>query len=98
MVIDNTGPTLEFDKKTGIKELTSSDLTNESYDGQDYTAYWVHGKLYDDTIDYLKSRGYDITQEANTAFAYQDSYWPTAQFSPYVNGEFKTAGKYCKEK
>ncbi len=89
MVIDNTAPTLEFDKKTGIQELSSSDLTTESYDGQDYTAYWVHGKLYDDTIDYLKSRGHDITQEANTAYAYQDSFWPTAQFFPNANGEFK---------
>ncbi|MGX6441825.1 S8 family serine peptidase [Neobacillus sp. K501] len=89
MVIDNTAPTLEFDKKTGIQELASSDLTTESYDGQDYTAYWVHGKLYDDTIDYLKSRGHDITQEANTAYAYQDSFWPTAQFFPNANGEFK---------
>lgn len=89
MVIDNTAPTLEFDKKTGIQELSSSDLTTESYDGQDYTAYWVHGKLYDDTIDYLKSRGHDITQEANTAYAYQDSFWPTAEFFPNANGEFK---------
>ncbi|WP_226537373.1 S8 family serine peptidase [Fictibacillus halophilus] len=89
MVVDNTAPTLEFDKKTGIKELSNSDLTTESYDGQDYTAYWVHGKLYDDTIDYLKSRGHDITQEANTAYAYQDSFWPTAQFFPTANGEFK---------
>jgi subtilisin family serine protease len=89
MVIDNTAPTLEFDKKTGLQELSSSDLTTESHDGQDYTAYWVHGKLYDDTIDYLKSRGHDITQEANHVYAYQDSFWPTAEFFPTANGEFK---------
>ncbi|MED1305622.1 hypothetical protein BK704_35365 [[Bacillus thuringiensis] serovar konkukian] len=91
MVVDNTAPTLEFDKKTGISEITSSDLTTETnpIDGKDYTAYWVHGKLYDDTIDYLKSRGHDITQEMNTVYAYQDSYWPTDQFFPTADGEFK---------
>ncbi|MEH7436445.1 S8 family serine peptidase [Neobacillus drentensis] len=89
MVIDNTAPTVKFDKETGIHEISSEDLTTENYDGQDYTAYWVHGNVYDDTIDYLKSRGHDITQEANTVYAYQDSYWPTAQFYPTANGDFK---------
>jgi subtilisin family serine protease len=89
MVVDNTAPTVKFDKATGIHELSSEDLTTEKYDGQDYTAYWVHGNVYDDTIDYLKSRGHDLTQEANTVYAYQDSYWPTAQFFPTANGDFK---------
>lgn len=89
MVIDNTAPTVKFDKETGIHELSNEDLTTENFDGQDYTAYWVHGNVYDDTIDYLKSRGHDITQEANTVYAYQDSSWPTAQFFPTANGDFK---------
>lgn len=89
MVVDNTAPTVKFDKEKGIHELSSEDLTTENYDGQDYTAYWVHGNVYDDTIDYLKSRGHDITQEANTVYAYQDSYWPTAQFFPTAKGDFK---------
>lgn len=91
MVIDNTAPTVVFDKKTGVNEISSDDLTTENnpMDGQDYTAYWVHGKIHDDTIDYLKSRGHNITQEANTVYAYQDSFWPTAQFFPTVNGDFK---------
>lgn len=89
MVVDNTAPTVKFDKETGIHELSSEDLTTENYDGQDYTAFWVHGNVYDDSIDYLKSRGHDITQETNTVYAYQDSYWPTAQFFPTPNGDFK---------
>ncbi len=89
MVIDNTAPTVAFDKKYGIHEISNADLTTENYDGQDYTAYWVHGKIHDDTIDYLKSRGHDLTQEMNTVYAYQDSYWPTAQFFPTEDGDFK---------
>lgn len=89
MVVDNTAPTVKFDKETGIHELSGDDLTTENYGGQDYTAFWVHGNVYDDTIDYLKSRGHDITQEANTVYAYQDSFWPTAQFYPTANGDFK---------
>ncbi|WP_179865434.1 S8 family serine peptidase [Bacillus sp. AFS017336] len=91
MVIDNTPPKVVFDKKTGINEITSEDLTTETnpIDGKDYKAYWVHGNVYDDTIDYLKSRGHNLTQEANTVYAYQDSSWPTAQFFPTANGDFK---------
>ncbi|MEH7484201.1 S8 family serine peptidase [Neobacillus drentensis] len=89
MVIDNTAPTVAFDKKYGIHEISNDDLTTENYDGQDYTAYWVHGNIHDDTIDYLKSRGHDLTQEMNTVYAYQDSAWPTAQFIPTANGDFK---------
>ncbi|WP_088044246.1 S8 family serine peptidase [Bacillus sp. EAC] len=91
MVIDNTAPTVVFDKKYGINEISSEDLTTENnpMDGQDYKAYWVHGNIHDDTIDYLKSRGHNITQEANTVYAYQDSFWPTAQFFPTANGDFK---------
>ncbi|MGG3468448.1 S8 family serine peptidase [Neobacillus pocheonensis] len=89
MVIDNTAPTVVFDKKYGLHEISNDDLTTENYDGQDYTAYWVHGNIHDDTIDYLKSRGHDLTQEMNTVYAYQDSYWPTAQFIPTANGDFK---------
>ncbi|GGI17621.1 S8 family serine peptidase [Gottfriedia solisilvae] len=91
MVIDNTAPKVTFDKKTGINEITNEDLTTENnpMDGKDYHAYWVHGNVYDDTIDYLKSRGHDITQEANKVYAYQDSFWPTAEFFPTANGDFK---------
>ncbi|WP_179887103.1 S8 family serine peptidase [Bacillus sp. AFS088145] len=91
MVIDNTPPKVVFDKKTGVNEISSTDLTTENnqMDGKDYNAYWVHGNVYDDTVDYLKSRGHDITQEANTVYAYQDSFWPTAQFFPTANGDFK---------
>lgn len=91
MVIDNTPPKVTFDKKTGINEITNADLTTENnpMDGKDYNAYWVHGNVYDDTIDYLKSRGHDITQEANKVYAYQDSFWPTAEFFPTANGDFK---------
>jgi len=91
MVVDNTAPKVVFDKKTGVNEISSADLTTENnpMDGKDYTAYWVHGNVYDDTIDYLKSRGHDISQEANTVYAYQDSFWPTAQFFPTADGDFK---------
>ncbi|KQL33048.1 hypothetical protein AN960_21795 [Bacillus sp. FJAT-25509] len=91
MVIDNTPPKVVFDKKTGINEISDADLTTETnpMDGKDYKAYWVHGNVYDDTIDYLQSRGHDLTQEANSVYAYQDSSWPTAQFFPTKNGDFK---------
>jgi subtilisin family serine protease len=89
MVVDNTAPTVEFNKMDGIKEISDADLTTESFEGKEYKAYWVHGKIHDDTIDYLKSKGHDISQTENTVYAYQDSYWPTAEFFPTENGDFK---------
>ncbi|PUB05481.1 S8 family serine peptidase [Paenisporosarcina sp. OV554] len=91
MVVDNTAPTVKYDKKFGIHEISEEDLTTENnpWDGLDYNAYWVHGNIHDDTIDYLKSRGHDVSQERNTVNVYQDSYWPTAQLFPNEDGDFK---------
>lgn len=91
MVIDNTAPIVTFDKNTGIKEISNDDLTTETsdVDGQASNAYWVHGKIHDDTIDYLKSRGHDVDQSLNTIAVYQDSAWPTAFLLPNANGDFK---------
>jgi subtilisin family serine protease len=91
MVIDNTAPTVEYDRKFGIHEISDAELTTENnpMDGLDYDAYWVHGNIHDDTIDYLKSRGHDVSQELNTVYVYQDSYWPSAQLFPNEDGDFK---------
>ncbi|PFH87741.1 S8 family serine peptidase [Bacillus sp. AFS088145] len=92
MVIDNTAPKVTYDKTFGIHELTNADLTTEKseYDGKDYKAYWVHGKVYDDTIEYLKSKGHAITQAANNVIVYQDDdSFPTDYLVPNENGDFK---------
>lgn len=69
LFIDNTPPEMTFEdnKKQGVHEVSESDYTVE--DGN--KAYYVKGKLYDDTIEKLKKLGYtddfgnELTQQAN---------------------------------
>ncbi len=70
LFIDNTPPEMIFEdnKKPGVHEVSESDYTVE--DGN--KAYYVKGKLYDDTIEKLKKLGYthdvfgyELTQQAN---------------------------------
>jgi subtilisin family serine protease len=95
IIVDNTPPKITFnDLQPGIHEVSESMFTEE--DGQ--RAVWVHGNIYDSTIDALKAKGvatnpftgrpYD--QRDNTIVYYQNSPWPTGTLQTIQpNGEFK---------
>jgi subtilisin family serine protease len=93
IVIDNTPPEIIFnDFQPGVYEVNDSMFTDE--DG--HHALWVHGKVYDSTIDILKEKGlknqlgepYDQTD--NTILYYQNSSWPTGYLETIQpNGDFK---------
>lgn len=76
MIIDNKGPEVNMEKK-GIVEVTDSMFTIE--DGIE--ALWVHGTAKDETIDLLKSKGFDYDQTTNLMGYYINS-------APFMSGYF----------
>lgn len=74
LIIDNTPPVVTFDKEPGIYSVGNNDYTEE--DG--VQAFYLKGRIYDDTIDKLNELGYitdifgkSINQKLNTLqFAY----------------------------
>ncbi|EEL79802.1 Peptidase Vpr; Serine peptidase; MEROPS family S08A [Bacillus cereus AH1271] len=86
VVIDNTPPEVKLTGlQPGIYELNEENYTVE--DGK--KALWIKGNVYDSNVDYLKGKGFNITQEANGVMYYD--------YSPYLhkflpinaNGDFK---------
>jgi len=76
LFVDNTSPEIIFEegKDIGIHEISEEDYTVE--DG--IKAYYVKGRVYDDTINKLHELGYThdvfgnpITQQSNTVLYYQ---------------------------
>ncbi|PEV98374.1 peptidase S8 [Bacillus cereus] len=76
LIVDNTAPEVNMDKKPGVIEVTDSMFTEE--DGQ--KAVWVHGTAKDATVDLLKSKGLNYDQSSNS-MAYSAN-------SPFINGYF----------
>ncbi|ANN35570.1 hypothetical protein A9498_29720 (plasmid) [Bacillus thuringiensis serovar coreanensis] len=64
LIIDNTGPEVEMDIKPGVIEINDGMFTEE--DGTE--AVWLHGKVYDKTVDVLKDRGFNYDQSSNIMF------------------------------
>ncbi|PEA04353.1 hypothetical protein [Bacillus cereus] len=64
LIIDNTGPEVDMDIKPGVIEINDSMFTEE--DGKE--AVWLHGKVYDKTVDVLKDRGFNYDQSSNKMF------------------------------
>ncbi|MES1053886.1 hypothetical protein FOA24_34200 [Bacillus thuringiensis] len=64
VIIDNTGPEVEMDIKPGVIEINDNMFTEE--DGTE--AVWLHGKVYDKTVDILKDRGFKYDQSSNNMF------------------------------
>lgn len=75
VVVDNTPPEITFsDFQPGIIEVEESMYTEEF----GHKALWAHTKVYDSTIDLLKSKGLDFDQTRNIVAYYQNNDFPNA--------------------
>lgn len=86
IIVDNKAPEVTYkDYKPNFYEVDDSMYTDE--DG--YHALWVHGNVYDSTIDVLKSKGLKYDQSANSLYYYQNSPWPSGTLPVQPNGDIK---------
>ncbi|USK36698.1 S8 family serine peptidase (plasmid) [Bacillus sp. F19] len=76
LIVDNTAPEVNMDKKPGVIEVNDSMFTVE--DGQ--KAVWLHGTAKDETVDVLQSKGLNVDQSSNS-MGYSAN-------SPFINGYF----------
>ncbi|WIY61903.1 S8 family serine peptidase [Bacillus arachidis] len=87
IIIDNVIPEMKFnDVQPGVHEVNESMFKEE--DGQ--RALWVHGNIYDSTVDALKAKGLQYDQKANEIVYYQNSAFPSGWLNTIqANGDFK---------
>ncbi|MBO9130821.1 S8 family serine peptidase [Bacillus sp. 165] len=84
-IVDNTAPKITMkDYDQNVIEIDDSMYTEE--DGA--RALWVHGNVYDSTVDVLKEKGINIDQSTNTLAVYPNSPFPM-MFPVQGNGDFK---------
>ncbi|PEL06035.1 S8 family serine peptidase [Bacillus sp. AFS017336] len=86
-IVDNTAPEVTFkDYQPGVIEVDDSMYTDED----SYHALWVHGKVYDSTIDVLKGKGVNGVDQSKNQLAY---YPQTSAFPGFIpvkaNGDIK---------
>ncbi|MGE6754395.1 S8 family serine peptidase [Rossellomorea sp. NPDC071047] len=72
-MIDNTPPKVELDMEPGLYEVNDSMFTEE--EGLEGPAVWVHGNVYDSTVDALKEKGVNIDQSRNGVLWYEYSFY-----------------------
>ncbi|MGD6833416.1 S8 family serine peptidase [Sutcliffiella halmapala] len=73
VMIDNTPPEVEVSMDPGIYEVDDSMYTiEEGYDGP---AVWIHGNVYDSTVDALKQKGMAIDQSVNGVLWWEYNYY-----------------------
>ena len=85
LIVDNTAPEVNMDKKSGVIEINDSMFTVE--DGQ--KAVWLHGTAKDETVDVLQSKGLNYDQSSNTMAYYANSGFITGTFPIQANGDVK---------
>ncbi|PFN09770.1 S8 family serine peptidase [Bacillus cereus] len=85
LIVDNTAPEVNMDKKPGVIEINDSMFTVE--DGQ--KAVWLHGTAKDSTVDVLKSKGLNYDQSSNTMAYYLESGFIGGFFPIQANGDVK---------
>ncbi|QQZ07754.1 S8 family serine peptidase [Heyndrickxia vini] len=86
IIVDNKAPEVTYkDYKPKFYEVDDTMYTDE--DG--YHALWVHGNVYDSTIDVLKSKGLKYDQSANSLYYYQNSPFPSGTLPVQPNGDIK---------
>ena len=85
LIVDNTAPEVNMDKKPGVIEVNDSMFTVE--DGQ--KAVWLHGTAKDATVDVLKSKGLNYDQSSNTMGYYANSGFIAGFFPVQANGDVK---------
>ncbi|EJQ46073.1 hypothetical protein IEQ_04123 [Bacillus cereus BAG6X1-2] len=85
LIVDNTAPEVNMDKKPGVIEVNDSMFTVE--DGQ--KAVWLHGTAKDSTVDVLKSKGLNYDQSSNTMGYSANSGFIDGFFPVQANGDVK---------
>lgn len=85
LIVDNTAPEVNLDKKPGVIEVNDSMFTVE--DGQ--KAVWLHGTAKDVTVDLLKSKGLNYDQSSNTMGYSANSGFIDGYFPIQANGDVK---------
>ncbi|QWH19767.1 peptidase S8 [Bacillus mycoides] len=86
LIVDNTAPEVNMNKKPGVIEVNDSMFTVE--DGQ--KAVWLHGTAKDATVDLLKSKGLNYDQSSNNMAYYADhTGYITGFFPIQANGDVK---------
>ncbi|EJR39896.1 MULTISPECIES: S8 family serine peptidase [Bacillus cereus group] len=85
LIVDNTAPEVNMDKKPGVIEVNDSMFTEE--DGQ--KAVWVHGTAKDATVDLLKSKGLNYDQSSNSMGYSANSAFINGYFPIQANGDVK---------
>lgn len=85
LIVDNTAPEVNLDKKPGVIEVNDSMFTVE--DGQ--KAVWLHGTAKDTTVDLLKSKGLDYDQSSNQMGYSANSGFIDGYFPIHANGDVK---------
>ncbi|WP_045518885.1 S8 family serine peptidase [Neobacillus niacini] len=85
LIVDNTAPEVNMDKKPGVIEVNDSMFTEE--DGQ--KAVWLHGTAKDETVDLLKSKGLNVDQSSNSMGYSANSAFINGYFPIQANGDVK---------
>ena len=85
LIVDNTAPEVNMDKKPGVIEVNDSMFTEE--DGQ--KAVWLHGIAKDSTVDALKSKGLNYDQSSNQMGYSANSPFIDGYFPIQANGDVK---------
>ncbi|QWI51680.1 S8 family serine peptidase [Bacillus mycoides] len=85
LIVDNTAPEVNMDKKPGVIEINDSMFTEE--DGQ--KAVWLHGTAKDSTVDVLKSKGLNYDHSSNTMGYSANSAFIDGIFPIQANGDVK---------
>ncbi|OFD54286.1 peptidase S8 [Bacillus mycoides] len=85
LIVDNTAPEVNMDKKPGVIEVNDSMFTEE--DGK--KAVWLHGIAKDETVDVLKSKGLNYDQSSNIMEYYANSGMVGGSFPIQANGDVK---------
>lgn len=63
VLVDNQDVTMSIDKDPGVYEITEDMMTTEEYNGEEYTAFWLHGNVDDNSIAELQEMGYGASKQ-----------------------------------
>ncbi|QKE73380.1 S8 family serine peptidase [Arthrobacter citreus] len=87
VMIDNTPPKVELSMKPGLYEVNDSMFTTEP--GIDGPAIWVHGNIYDSTVDVLKQKGVNIDQSTNGVLWWEYNFYNYYLLTIDKDGNFR---------
>ncbi|MCP3740275.1 S8 family serine peptidase [Rossellomorea sp. BNER] len=87
VMIDNTPPEVELSMEPGLYEVNDSMYTEE--EGLDGPAVWVHGNVYNSTVDALKEKGMIIDQSTNGVLWWEYNFYNHYLLNVDKDGNFR---------